>query len=113
MVVRDSILQRYGPAECRAIDTHKYFLGLERGYDPPIAEAVESWERRFAFSWRSKKLRCDMEAQTQAIECHRRSLARDRHCEVSITDAARDWVEHHGANWRAERESNAAFDPHN
>lgn len=113
MAVCDSILECYGPAECRAIATHKYYLGLERGYDPPITEAVASWEQRFAFDWRSKKIRDDMDAQARAIERHRQNLAIVRGGDVTFADAARDWVDHHGAGWRSQREADATFDPKN
>ncbi len=111
MVVRDAILKRYGPAECRAIATHKYFLGLERGYDPPIAEAVESWEHRYAYHWRSEKIRRDMADQTYAIECFRCSLCGEWGHEVTFAEAAREWVRERGDLWRTEREADARFDP--
>lgn len=103
-------LNRYWPSERRAIWEHKYFLGLERGCNPSIEEAIESWERQHASRWRSNKMRRDAEAQLDEIESYRKWLEHDKGGEVSFDEAARDWVENHENQWRQHWEETALAD---
>jgi hypothetical protein len=107
MVAHHSILSCYTPAECRAIEVHKYFLGIECGHDPTIEEAVASWEARYARDWRCKKMREDAEAQLREIENFRQERIRDLGRPVDFTEAAREWVARYGAEWREHREAEA------
>lgn len=90
----------YGPAEWHAIHVHKYFLGIDRGYDPSMEEAIQSWERQHANNWRARKMLRDAEAQIKEIEKHRLTLAAERGCSVSFNDAAHDWVDRFEREWR-------------
>lgn len=110
MVAIHPILSAYTPAERHAIEVHKYFLGIEGGYDPTIEEAIASWERHHAFTWRSRKMRRDAEAQLREIELHRQQLTHARGQTVEFTEAARDWINHWSAQWRAYRESHPSSD---
>lgn len=87
---------------------HKYFLGIERGYDPPIEEVIASWEARFASDWRARKMRKDAEAQVREIEAYRQRLTTDRGAGVTFREAARLWVDRCECEWRRCWEANAA-----
>jgi len=93
-------LSCYWPSEQRAIIVHKYFLGIERGTDPSIEDAIESWEERHAHDWRCAKMRRDAEAQLAQIDAHRDRMSRDLNRPVSFSEAARDWVHNYESNWR-------------
>ena len=93
-------LARFWPSERRAILVHKYFLGMERGCDPSIEEAVASWEARFANRWREAKLRHDAEVQLAEIESFRTELCTVRGREIDFAQAAKEWVENHEPAWR-------------
>ncbi len=97
---RNPLLDAYWPSERRAIIVHKYYLGLERGYDPSLAEAIESWEERFAARWRERKLRHDAEVQLREIEAYRERLCQEHSRDVDFNEAARNWIEHYEATWR-------------
>ncbi len=84
---------------------HKYFLGIERGYDPTIIEAVDSWEQNHAWEWRSRKMRRDAEAQVKEIENCRRELCSRKGCKVDFTEATRVWLNDYEADWRSRWES--------
>jgi hypothetical protein len=107
MVAHFTVLAGYTPAECRAIEVHKYFLGIERGHDPSLEEAISSWEARFARDWRCRKMREDAEAQLREIENFRQERMRDLGRLVEFTEAAREWVGQFGAEWREHREAEA------
>lgn len=93
-------LSGYWPSERRALLEHKYFLGLERGYDPPLEEAIESWERRYARQWRTEKMRRDAEAQLREIEAYRQRLIGELGRLVDFAEAARCWIRECEAQWR-------------
>jgi hypothetical protein len=105
MVAQIKILTGYTPAECRAIEVHKYFLGIERCCDPPLDEAVASWEARYARDWRCRRMREDAEAQLREIENFRQEKIRETSRPVDFTEAAREWVRQYGAEWREHREA--------
>jgi hypothetical protein len=107
-VSANSSLAGYLPSEVRALMEHKYFLGIERGYDPPIEEVIASWEARFASDWRSRKMRRDAEVQVREIEAYRSRLAGERGEAVTFREAARLWVERCECEWRRCWESTAA-----
>lgn len=94
-------LSSYWPSEQRAIIVHKYFLGIERGCDPSIEEAIESWEERHAHQWRCEKMRRDAEAQLAQIDAHQERMSKSQNRPVSFSEAARDWVHNHESNWRS------------
>jgi hypothetical protein len=100
-------LTRYWPSEVRAIQEHKYFLGMERGYDPPMEEVLESWERQYAKAWRTAKMRRDVEAQLREIEACRARLASDTGRTIGFAEAARTWVDISEREWRDRWESGA------
>jgi len=103
----DRLLGCYQPSECRAILVHKYFLGIERGYDPPLPEVLESWEHHHAMRWRTEKMRRDARIQIREIENHRRHLSHQQGAPVDFRTAARDWVDNHEERWRADWERSA------
>ncbi len=102
--------QHYMPSERRALLNHKYFLGIERGYDPPITEAIESWESRFARDWRTRKMRRDAEVQIREIERYRQRLSAERGVDVSFHEAARLWVDKCECAWRLRWETDPRSD---
>jgi len=109
MAVSDEdALAGYLPSEVRALMEHKYFLGIERGYDPPLAEVIASWEARYASAWRCQKMRRDAEAQVREIEAFREKLATQRGCPITFRDAAKVWVEECESEWRRRWEASPA-----
>jgi hypothetical protein len=102
------LLSGYWPSECRAIMVCKYFMGLERGYDPPLPEVIDIWERDYAPRWRANKLQRDAQAQVREIEGLRQRLAAERGGDVDFKAAAREWVSRYEASWRAAWEDTAA-----
>lgn len=100
----------YSPKEWKAIEEHKYFLGMEMHFDPGFERAVESWERFHAYGWRARKMREDAEAQIQAIENYRLELCKSTGRNVPFNEAAREWIDRFGAEWRRQRELGAAAD---
>ena len=86
----------------------KYYMGLERGYDPPLAEVIDVWERNYAPLWRAAKLQRDAQAQVREIEGLRRRLSEERGGTVDFKAAAREWVSRYEAGWRAAWENTAA-----
>jgi len=107
-VTVNSSLDGFHPSEIRALMEHKYFLGIERGYDPPIEEVIVSWETRFARDWRAMKMRRDAEAQVREIEAFRDRLSADRGMPVTFREAAQVWVEEFECEWRRCWESSTA-----
>ena len=103
----DVFLVGYWPSECRAVLEHKYFLGIERGYDPPLAEVIESWEQSHARRWRTEKMRRDAKAQLLEIESYRQELSREDGRHVAFAEAARKWIVTREAEWREEWETYA------
>jgi hypothetical protein len=100
-------VSQYRPSEFRAILVHKYYLGIERGYDPSFEEAVRSWESNHADDWRSQKMRRDVQAQISEIEAYRDRISRDRGVEVSWEGAAKEWVNTREEKWRDQWESSS------
>jgi hypothetical protein len=100
-------LARFWPSERRAILVHKYYLGVERGYDPSIREAIESWEAYYASTWRETKLRHDAEVQLAEIESFRLQRCDELRREVDFAQAAKEWVENHEPAWRRNWEESA------
>jgi len=96
----DQWLAHYDPVERDAILDHKYFLGIEMGFDPGVLCAIESWEARYAAQWRRRRLASDWAAQCVEIERYRGELARNGHAEISLEDAARGWIASHADEWR-------------
>jgi hypothetical protein len=93
-------LEGYRPSEVRALMEHKYFLGIERGYDPSIEEVIASWEARYASDWRAKKMRHDAEVQVREIQDFQARLASERGQSVTFREAAQQWVEQCECEWR-------------
>lgn len=102
------LLAAYRLSERRAILVHKYFLGIDLGYDPGIEAAIASWESRFAEQWRRQRQLDDCQAQMEEIVDHRRRLSMICRREVSWEEAAHDWVHHHADQWRRQREQRFA-----
>ena len=98
-------MREYRPSENRAILVHKYYLGIELGYDPSVEEATESWERNHALNWRNAKMRRDVEAQIREIDSHRDQLSKERGSEIAWEHAAKEWVSTREAQWREQWES--------
>ncbi len=98
------LLSGYRPQERQAILVHKYYLGIELGSDPGLERAIESWERRYACSWRRERHLADCQAQMQEIDEHRRQLSLRHDREVSWEHAARNWISRYAAKWRARPE---------
>ncbi len=98
-------VEKYRPSEYRAILVHKYYLGIERGYDPTFEEVVESWEASHADDWRSRKMRRDVEAQIKEIEAYRTKISKERAVDVDWKDAAKEWVNTREAKWRDQWEA--------
>jgi len=98
------LLAGYDPGERFAILEHKYFLGIEMGFDPGVQCAVTSWEAGYAVQWRQERQQADCRAQMAEIEGHRRYLSRLGGREVSGETAARHWIAHYAAGWRAQRD---------
>jgi len=105
------LLRDYWPSERKAIWVHKYYMGIERGYDPSMDEVVSSWERDYARDWRSRKMQRDAHVQLDEIEAHRNHMCREKGREVSFLEAARDWVYRHEAQWRRQWEEQPAACP--
>jgi hypothetical protein len=103
-----SSLEGYLPSEVRALMEHKYFLGIERGYDPPIEEVIVSWETRFARDWRARKMRRDAEAQVREIDAYRERLIAERGTSVTFREAAHAWVDECECQWRESWEASTA-----
>lgn len=93
-------LAPYELAERRAILVHKYYLGIELGYDPGMRCAVASWEVKHALRWRTARQHVHCEAQMAEIEHHRRFLTEREGHTVSWESAARDWIQNYAAAWR-------------
>jgi hypothetical protein len=93
-------LSGYPLSEQRAILVHRYFLGIEWRREPSIADAIASWEARFAQEWRRKKAMLDVQAQLKEIERHKASLSGKISREVGWEEAARDWIHSHAGAWR-------------
>jgi hypothetical protein len=96
---------RYGAPERRAIEEHKYYLGIELHCDPGLRQAIESWERHHAQSWRSWRMRRDAEDQVAAIETYRGELCFAWGREVDFNEAAHEWIKHWGVQWRRQRDA--------
>ncbi|MFW6154429.1 MAG: hypothetical protein ACOC95_04345 [Planctomycetota bacterium] len=105
----DQVLAHYDPAERDAIVDHKYFLGIEMGFDPGVLCAIESWEAHYAADWRRRRLVADWAAQRVEIERYREELARDGRGEITLEDAARGWIAAYAAEWRRRRSGRASL----
>ncbi len=101
----EPVLRNYRPSERRAILVHRYYLGVERGCEPSLPEAVESWEDGHADRWRSEKMRHDAAEQVREIEAHRCHMSEQRGNEVDFRTAAKDWVSRFEPLWREHWES--------
>ncbi len=99
------LLTHYRPSERRAILDHKYYLGIEWGFDPGLERALESWEGGVAELWRHQQQLADCRAQMEEIERHRHNLAQQAGQEIGWEQAAHEWIAHHAAEWRRWRES--------
>lgn len=104
----DPGLKRYPDSERRAILAHRYFLGLELNREPTIADAIESWEARFARGWRRDKVLRDVAAQLREIERHKYHLSEKAGRDVGWERAAEDWISSHAGAWREWWESQPA-----
>lgn len=93
------------PAELRAIEEHKYYLSKERGAEVSIEEAIDDFLKRFAESWRRRKVREDIRAQRSEIERHRHNRSVEEQRDVGSSAAAVEWCERYAPIWRTERES--------
>ncbi len=100
-------LNQYRPSEYRAILVHKYYLGIERGYDPSFEEAIESWEQNHADDWRQQKMRRDVQAQIGEIDAYRDRVSKERGVTVQWEDAAKEWVNTREAKWRDQWEASS------
>ena len=96
-------LAGYDLPEQYAVLDHKYFLGIEMGFDPGLHCAIASWEAHHALCWRRQRHQADIQAQLAEIELHRQWLADINDCEVSWEAAARDWIGGHAEQWRESR----------
>ena len=105
----DHFLAHYDPSERDAILDHKYFLGIEMGFDPGLICAIESWEAHYAAEWRRRRLVADWVAQCAEIERYRADLARKGHGEITLEDAARGWIASYAAAWRRQRTDQASI----
>ncbi len=104
-VNHDVDLSVYRPSERRAILDHKYYLGIELGYDPSLCEVIRSWEENYACEWRRKKMRRDAEVQVKEIQRCKDELSRQWGRSVEFTEAIRVWLDEHEAEWRRRWES--------
>ena len=104
----DHFLAHYDPSERDAILDHKYFLGIEMGFDPGLLCAIESWEAHHAAAWRRRRLASDWAAQCVEIERYRDELTRTGRREISLEDAARGWIASYAAQWRRRRTGRAS-----
>lgn len=104
-VALSSLLEGLQPSEIRAVMEHKYFLGIELGFDPPMEMVIASWESRFACDWRARKMRKDAEVQVREIEAYRAKLSTEKGTPVTFRDAARLWVDRCECDWRKSWES--------
>ena len=105
----EHLLAHYDLAERDAILDHKYFLGIEMGFDPGLLCAIESWEARHAADWRRQRLAADWAAQRTEIERYREQLARNGQRELTLEDAARNWIASHAAEWRRRHTDQASL----
>ena len=99
-VATDCLLDGYRPSEIRALMEHKYYLGIERGYDPPLEEVIASWECFYAGDWRNRKMRRDAEVQVREIEAYREKMIAERGGPVTFREAAKAWIEQCECGWR-------------
>ena len=97
-------LAGYDLPEQYAILEHKYFLGIEMGFDPGLLVAIDSWESCHAACWRHQRYQADIQAQLAEIEQHRQWLADVNDCDVTWEAAARDWIVLHADRWRQNRQ---------
>ncbi len=101
-------LSRYLPSERRAILVHRYFLGIERGADPGLVAAIESWESGVADEWRRKKMHADRVAQMTEIDRYRSELSAIQGREVDWNEAVWHWAQHRAEQWRQSWERTVA-----
>jgi hypothetical protein len=105
----DRRLACYLPSERRAILVHRYFLGIDCGYDPGLDGAIESWEVcGVGGEWRQRKMHIDRVAQMSEIERHRSNLAGRNGRDIAWDEAAWDWVKYHAERWRRDWEATPA-----
>jgi hypothetical protein len=100
VLLEDPLLGNYPPSERRAILVHRYFLGIEWGYDPGTEAAVASWEAHVASIWRRTKLRRDTQEQLRHIARHQAFLSEAQGRAIDWNEAAADWARKHAAAWR-------------
>ena len=104
-------LSDYSPSEQRAIRVHRYYLGIEYRREPSIQETIQSWENRFARSWRRQKSLRDLQAQLREIERHKYFLSKTAGHDVGWEAAAKDWIGSHAGAWREWWEKQPASNP--
>lgn len=86
-------------AERHAIEEHKYYLSLKRGYDVGFETARVDWQANYSVSWRKQRQAHMLELQREEIsrykwiesEKARRDLGRE---------AALEWIRNNAASWR-------------
>jgi len=87
------------PDERQAIETHKYFLSEQAGYDVGMAYATAHWLVHHAAQWRNERLLKDLEDQRKEIEKHKWIESEKAGRDMGAS-AAVDWINKHAAEWR-------------
>ncbi len=94
MLDNDPILDEFSACERHAILVHKYFLGIERGRDPGLAEAISHWKQYYEGAWLDRVHRRAMDKQIREIRAHQAEHKLD------FETAAREWIGEYAAEWR-------------
>jgi|DewCreStandDraft_4_1066084.scaffolds.fasta_scaffold26347_2 phosphotransferase system HPr (HPr) family protein len=92
------------PSELKAIEEHRYLLGIELKREVSIDEAIISFFNKYMEEWRREKTRRDNLEQIKEIEKHK--YLRSKEVGQDLGEKAIDeWMEKYAPIWRQEKES--------
>ncbi|MCX8093915.1 MAG: HPr family phosphocarrier protein [Candidatus Goldbacteria bacterium] len=92
------------PSELKAIEEHRYFLGIELKREVSIDEAIQSFFNKYMEDWRREKTRRDNLEQLQEIQKHKYLKSKEAGRDLG-EEAIDEWMKKYAEIWRQEKES--------
>ncbi len=92
------------PSELKAIEEHRYLLGIELKREVSIDEAIVSFFNKYMDEWRREKTRRDNVEQMQEIQKHKYLRSKEAGKDMG-EEAIDEWMKKYAEIWRQEKES--------
>ncbi len=94
-------VQDLTPAELKAIEEHKYYMGLELGCEVSIEQALSDFIKKYREDWLRDKHEKDMQSQKMEIIKHKYFRSQEEGRDIGEDRAVDEWRKKYAKIWRS------------